>query len=41
VQTKRSYGSYYAVVRATSKVPPGWREIFKNSQYALYQIIDR
>jgi hypothetical protein len=41
VPTKRSYGSYYAVVRATSNVPPSWRETFRNNQYALYQIIDR
>jgi hypothetical protein len=41
VPTKRSYGSYYAVVRATSAVPSAWRAMFKNSQYALYQIIDR
>ena len=41
VPTKRSYGSYYAVVRANRAVPSAWRTIFKNSQYALYQIVDR
>jgi hypothetical protein len=39
VPTQRSYNSFYAVVRMTKVVPPNWRQIFQNSQYALYEIV--
>jgi hypothetical protein len=40
VSTRRTYHSFYAVVSTTRPVPPTWRPIIKNSQYALYEIID-
>lgn len=38
VATQFSYGSYYAVVSATRQTPSGWRKVFSNSLYALYEI---
>ncbi|SHH70986.1 hypothetical protein [Bradyrhizobium erythrophlei] len=39
VPTKRTYGSFYAVVTATKVVPPNWRLVFQNRQYALYEVL--
>lgn len=39
VPTRRDHGSFYAVIEADKTVPPKWRQIFKNSQYALYEIV--
>jgi hypothetical protein len=38
VPTLRNYSSFYAVVTMTKVVPPSWRQIFQNRQYALYDI---
>jgi hypothetical protein len=35
---QRTYGSFYAVVAIAQAVPANWRPVFKNHQYALYQI---
>ncbi|MET3908971.1 hypothetical protein ABID59_003317 [Bradyrhizobium sp. S3.3.6] len=39
VPTRRSYGSFYAVVSASKAVPRTWRQVFRNDQYALYEIV--
>lgn len=41
VPTKHSYDSFYSVVSVTKAAPANWRQIFKNSQYALYEIVSR
>ncbi|KWV59479.1 hypothetical protein AS156_31075 [Bradyrhizobium macuxiense] len=38
VPTRRKYGSFYGVVSASKDAPSDWRLIFKNNQYALYDI---
>jgi len=38
VSTQRKYNSFYAVVSASHAASPKWRLIFKNRQYALYDI---
>jgi hypothetical protein len=39
VPTRRNYGSFYAVVSGARPVPPKWRPVHKNRQYALYEIV--
>jgi hypothetical protein len=39
VPTRRRYNSFHAVVSASHAIPPKWRLIFENRQYALYEIM--
>lgn len=40
VPTRRDYHSFYAVVSIARSVPPGWKPVMRNGQYALYEIVD-
>ena len=39
VPTQRNYSSFYAVVTMPKVVPPNWRPVFQNRQYALYEVL--
>ncbi len=38
VSTRRHYGSFFAVVRTSRRVPLGWQKVYQNSEHSLYSI---